>query len=63
MMQQTSPWQHVRADRIHSYGAGMKPIAVQHVEGGQFPVLPVFNSGPETNRYAGHAKVDIRQLC
>jgi len=62
MVRQTPPWQLVGADGVRAGSVCVKVIAVQHVEGVHFPPPPVFDFRPETNRYAGHAKVHIRQL-
>jgi hypothetical protein len=55
-------WQFVGANRFFTGCPGAKTIAIEHFETFHFPASPILGFGPETNRYAGHAKIQIRQV-
>jgi len=57
MLPQAFPRQLVGADRFITARPGMKTIVIKHVEALHFPSSPVLAFDPETNRYAGHAKI------
>src|SRR5207237_4602590 len=54
--------QLIDANGVRARYEGMKPIAVEHFKTLHFPASPVFDLGPETDRDAGHAKIQIRQI-
>ncbi|PYJ29320.1 MAG: hypothetical protein DME90_05695 [Verrucomicrobia bacterium] len=56
------PRQLVGADRFITGCPRAETIAIEHFETLHFPPLPLFGFRPETNRYAGHAKIQIRQV-
>src|SRR6266699_3771272 len=62
MSPQVFPRQLLGADCFVTGGPGAKTIAIEHFETLHLPPLPVIGFGPETNRYAGHAKIQIRQI-
>jgi hypothetical protein len=62
MFPQVFPRQLVGADCFVTGGPGTKMVAIEHFETFHFPWLPLFGFCPETNRYAGHAKIQIRQI-
>src|SRR6266480_2391647 len=62
MLPQAFPRQLVRADRFVMGCPGAKTIAIEHFETLHLPALEVLGFGPETNRYAGHSKIQIRQI-
>ncbi|PYK67274.1 MAG: hypothetical protein DME39_05265 [Verrucomicrobia bacterium] len=60
MLPQAFSRQFVGADRFITGCPGTKTVAIEHFETLHFPPSPVFDLGPETNRYASHAKIQIR---
>ncbi|PYJ19798.1 MAG: hypothetical protein DME99_11645 [Verrucomicrobia bacterium] len=62
MVPQAFSRQLVDADCFVARPRDTKPIAVKHSETFYLPASPIFDFGPKTNRYAGHAKIQISQL-
>ena len=62
MLPQTLPGQLVGADCFVAGRPDTKTIAIEHFETFHFPASPVLDFGPEADRYAGHAKIQICQL-
>jgi hypothetical protein len=62
MLPQAFPRQLVGTDRFVTGCPGAETIAIEHFETLHLPPLPVLGFGPKTNRYAGHAKIQIRQV-
>jgi len=54
--------QFVGADYSGARRRDTKPIAIKHSETFYLPTSPIFHFCPETNRYVGHAKIQISQL-
>jgi len=62
MLPQAFPRQLVGAHRFVTARPGTKTIAIEHFEALHFPPSPILGIRPKTNRYAGHAKIQIRQI-
>src|SRR5439155_24973124 len=56
------PRQLVGAHSFITGRPGTETIAIEHFETFHFPWLPILGFRPKTNRYAGHAKIQIRQI-
>jgi hypothetical protein len=54
--------QLVGAHRLVTGRPGSKMITIEHFETLHFPASPIFGFRPETNRYAGHSKIQIREI-
>src|SRR6266571_4484368 len=55
--------QFVGTNRVCARSKGAITIAVQHLETADFPRPPILHLAPKTDRYARHAKIQIRQIC
>jgi hypothetical protein len=62
MLPQAFPRQLVGADRFVTACPGTETVAIEHFETLYFPPSPILCFRPKTNRYASHAKVQIRQI-
>jgi len=62
MLPQTFSRQLVGADCVVTAPPGAKTIAIQHIETVHLPASPICDFPPETDWYASHAKIQIRQL-
>src|SRR6266404_7309585 len=62
MLPQAFPRQLVGTDRFVTARPRTKTVAIEHFETLHFPPSPIVGFGPKTNRNAGHAKIQIRQI-
>jgi hypothetical protein len=62
MLPQAFSGQLVGADRSVTAHPRAKTVAIEHFETVYFPPSPICDFCPETDRYARHAEIQIRQL-
>jgi len=62
ILPQAFPRQLVGADRFVTARPRTKTVAIEHFETLHFPPSPIVGFRPKTNRNAGHAKIQIRQI-